>query len=52
LDGIINILDLVIVSKYIEKLTPYDVKADINKNGIVDILDLNIVIQHFGESYK
>jgi len=49
-DGIVNILDLVIVSKYFGKPASDNVKADVNKDGMVDILDLNIVIQHFGKS--
>jgi len=49
-DGVVNILDLVIVSKYIGKPASDNVKADVNKDGIIDILDLNIVSQHFGKS--
>jgi hypothetical protein len=48
-DGVVNILDLVIVSKYFGKSKPDNAKADVNKDGVVDILDLNIVIQHFGK---
>jgi len=48
-DGIVNILDLVIVSKYLGKSKPDNAKADVNKDGVVDILDLNITIQHFGK---
>jgi len=51
-DGVVNILDLVIISKNFGKSAPDNAKADVNKDGIVDILDLNIVVQHFGEVYK
>jgi hypothetical protein len=49
LDGIVNILDLIIVSKNLGKPASNNVKADINKDGVVDMLDLNIVKQYFGE---
>jgi hypothetical protein len=48
-DGIVNILDLIIVSKYLGKPASSNVKADVNKDGIIDMLDLNIVKDHFGE---
>jgi hypothetical protein len=51
-DGIVNILDLVIVSKNFGKSASNNAKADVNKDGIVDMLDLDIVRQHFGEIYK
>jgi hypothetical protein len=50
-DGIVNILDLVIVGKSFGK-DVNNAKADVNKDGIVDILDLNVVGQHLGEVYK
>jgi hypothetical protein len=50
-DGVVNILDLVIVSKSFGK-DVNNAKADVNKDGIVDVLDLNIVGQHLGEVYK
>jgi len=50
-DGVVNILDLVIVAKFFGKYVN-NAKADVNKDGIVDVLDLNIVGQHFGEVYK
>jgi WD40 repeat protein len=50
-DGIVNILDLVIVGKSFGK-DVNNAKADVNKDGIVDVLDLNIVGQHLGEVYK
>ena len=50
-DGIVNILDLVIVVKSFGK-DVNNAKADVNKDGIVDVLDLNIIGQHLGEVYK
>jgi WD40 repeat protein len=50
-DGIVNILDLVIVSKNFGKSATNNAKADVNKDGVVDILDLDIVRQHFGQAY-
>ncbi len=50
-DGIVNILDLVIVAKSFGK-DANNAKADVNKDGIIDVLDLNIVGQHLGEVYK
>ena len=50
-DGVVNILDLVVVSKSFGK-DVNNAKADVNKDGIVDITDLDIVLQHFGEIYK
>ena len=48
-DGIVNILDLVIVARNISKPKSDNAKADVNKDGVVDMLDLDIVRQHFGE---
>jgi hypothetical protein len=32
--------------------TPHDdAVADVNNDGMVDILDLSLICQHFGESY-
>ena len=50
-DGVVNILDLLIVAKSFGK-DVNNAKADVNKDGIVDALDLNIVGQHLGEVYK
>ena len=50
-DGVVNILDLMIVAKSFGK-DVNNAKADVNKDGIIDALDLNIVGQHLGEVYK
>ena len=49
-DGIVNIQDLILVSKSFGMETPEYSKADINKDGNVDIIDLLYVASHFGES--
>ena len=49
-DGVVNIQDLVLVSKSFGVETPEHPKVDVNKDGKVDILDLLLVVGHFGES--
>lgn len=46
---IINISDLVTVGSHLGEKPLNDIKADVNQDGIVDILDLIIVAKHFGE---
>ena len=49
-DGVVNIQDLVLVSKSFGVEAPEHPKVDVNKDGKVDILDLLLVVGHFGES--
>ena len=49
-DGIVDLEDLMLVSKSIGKDKPEFPKVDVNKDGIVDIIDLLIVASHLGES--
>lgn len=51
-DGIVNIQDLILVSKNFSEETLTHPKTDVNKDGIVNILDLLLVAAHFGESNK
>ena len=46
-DGVVNVLDLVLVSQYFGQAHR---QADINGDGIVNILDLVFVAQHFGST--
>ncbi len=48
-DGIVNILDLVIVSNNFAQ-TGTDLQGDINRDGIVDIFDLVRIAKYFGEN--
>ena len=49
-DGVVDIQDLVLVSRSFGAETPTYPKADVNKDGIVNIIDLISVAAHFGES--
>ena len=49
-NGVVNILDLVIVSQNFGLSPPTNPRADVNGDGHVNILDLVIIAQHFGES--
>jgi streptogramin lyase len=49
-DGIVNILDLAIVSMYYGKETfPFDHNPDVNRDHKVDAQDIDIVIKNFGK---
>ena len=47
-DGVVNILDLVIVADTLSK-EDHNLRADANRDGVVDILDLVLVSQHLGD---
>ena len=49
LDGVVNILDLVMVASSFGKESPID-DADVNKDGVVDILDLVLVAGALGDA--
>ena len=46
-DGIVNVLDLVMVAQYIGTEKPGNPRVDVNGDGVVNIQDLVIVAQHF-----
>ena len=50
-DGIINILDLVLVAKHFDQMPDDDLSPnpDINGDGTVNILDLTLIASHFGK---
>jgi len=47
-DGIVDIVDLVLIAKEFGKKAP-NTDVDVNKDGVVDISDLVLVGKHFGE---
>lgn len=53
-DGVVNIIDLVLVGQYFgEDITaPLDPNPDVNGDGVVNIQDIVLVGQHFGEVYS
>ncbi|MGB9596476.1 MAG: dockerin type I domain-containing protein [Candidatus Poribacteria bacterium] len=53
-DGISNILDLMIITKYYgrQMQSTRIPNPDINGDGFVDMKDINLAISHFGEKYK
>ncbi len=48
-NGVVDILDLVIVASHFGESPPKDARADVNKDNVVNILDLVLVARHFGE---
>lgn len=50
-DGVINILDLVLVANHFDEMPDEDLSPnpDINGDGIVNILDLTLIASHFGK---
>lgn len=53
-DGVVNIIDLVLVGQYFgEDITaPVEPNPDVNGDGVVNIQDIVLVGQHFGEVYS
>ena len=47
-DGIINVLDLVMVARYIGTEKRNNPRVDVNGDGVVNILDLTLVAQYIG----
>ncbi len=45
-DGVVNILDLVMVARHIGREKPGNPRIDVNGDGVVNILDLVAVAQH------
>ncbi|MBM3242518.1 hypothetical protein FJZ31_40170 [Candidatus Poribacteria bacterium] len=48
-DGMVDILDLVIIGKHYGESPPEDTRVDVNGDGKVDITDLVLVGKHLGE---
>ena len=49
-DGLVNILDLILVARDFGKAASVYSRTDVNRDGTITILDLVIVAQHLGES--
>ena len=49
-DGVVSILDMILIARHLGETTPSDPAVDINRDGVVNVLDLIVVAQHFGES--
>ena len=47
-DGVVNVLDLVMVAQYIGTNKPSNPKVDVNADGVVNILDLTLIAQEIG----
>ncbi len=47
-DGIVNILDLVLVAQNIEVMPLTQLQADVNGDGQVNVLDLIVIANMFG----
>ena len=50
-DGVVDILDLVLVGRYFSEQPPSNENADVNLDGKVDALDIDLVGKHFGDRY-
>ena len=49
-DGLVNVLDLILVAQYLGEDASVNRQADVNGDGIINVLDLIVVAQSFGES--
>ena len=49
-DGVVNILDLILIAQYLGETAPANSGVDVNDDGTVSILDLILVAQQMGKS--
>ena len=49
-DGVVSILDLILIAQQLGKSVPPDSSVDINGDGVVNIFDLTLVAQGIGKS--
>ncbi len=49
-DGVVSILDMILVAQHFGEAASTSPQADVNGDGIISILDLVIIAQHFGTS--
>ena len=48
-DGIVNVLDMIVVAQNFGQEPPSDSRADVNQDGVVNLLDLVFVAEHFSQ---
>ena len=48
-DGIVNVLDIILVAQNLGQKSPSNPRVDVNKDGQVNILDLVFVAERLGE---
>ena len=48
-DGIVNVLDIVMVAQHIGREKPGNPRVDVNGDGVVNILDLVVVANAFDQ---
>ena len=48
-DGIVNVLDIILVAQNLGQKSPSNPRVDVNKDGQVNVLDLVFVAEHLGE---
>ena len=48
-DGVVNVLDLIMVAQYISREKPSNPRVDVNADGVVNILDLVVVANAFDQ---
>ncbi len=49
-DGLVNVLDMILVSRHFGDDAAANPQADVNRDGTINIQDLILVAQHLGES--
>ena len=49
-DGVVSILDMILIARQLGETSPSDPAVDVNGDGVVNVLDLIVVAKHFGES--
>ena len=48
-DGIVNVLDIILVAQNLGQKSPSNPRVDVNKDGQVNVLDLVFVAERLGE---
>ena len=49
-DGIVNVLDMIVVAQNFGQEPPSDSRADVNQDGVVNLLDLVFVAEHLSQN--